>query len=586
MDDEQKRLAEELLFSEPKKPSFAKTLYFGHFDSNQVLPYPHPPLEELEKTEEFIKKVDTFANENIDPTAIDRQSSIPNPIKQGLANLGVLGMTVPKEYNGLGMSQYAYCKTTETLARHCGSTTLYMNVHQSIGLKALMLFGSEEQKNRWLPDMARGEKIGAFSLTEQNAGSDANGVETTAVYDAERNAYILNGRKQWTTNGSIAKVITVMAKTEVDTPQGKQKKVTAFLVNPEMHGFRVTEQALDKVGFRGTWTANLAFHDMIVPVENILGPLGGGLKVALTVLDYGRTTFGAMCTGVAKECLERATQHAKTRHQFGKSLASFGLVKKKIATMAAMTYAMDATTYLTAGLIDKKVEDIMLESAILKVFNSEALWQIIYDTMQIYGGRSFFTDQPFERYMRDARLNMIGEGANEVMRAFIGLVGMRDVGVQLKNVADALKSPMKEWEQIWRFSVQTLGRLRVPNVPIQSPLLKREANSLGKATQKFGNTIVRLLGRYREDIMDEQLILNRVANMAMALYTASAVISKLDSDLERVENNPDKLGNDVEIAKLYLKMAIHRVHCNLHGLKKNFDSDILQLSDDITGVID
>ena len=189
---------------------------------------------------------------------------------------------------------------------------------------------------------------------------------------------------------------------------------------------------------RGSKTANLEFHDMDVPAANILGAPGGGLKLCLSVLDYGRTTFGATCTGAAKAALEHAIEHAKSRYQFKRPIGSFELVKKKIAMMSALVYAMDASTYLTAGLVDGDVEDFMLESAILKVFCSDSLWTILYETMQIYGGKSFFTDQPLERMMRDARLNMIGEGSNEVMRAFIGVVGMRDVGVYLKGTADAL----------------------------------------------------------------------------------------------------------------------------------------------------
>ncbi len=202
-------------------------------------------------------------------------------------------------------------------------------------------------------------------------------------------------------------------------------KVTAFLVTPDMPGFEVVEPRMPKCGIRGTATARLAFHDMRVPASHILGQPGKGLKVALTVLDFGRTTFGASCTGLAKVCLAAATRHAANRRQFGRPLAELELIKKKLAYLAATAYAMEATTYQTAALIDRGAEDYMLETAILKVFSTEALWQGVYETLQVFGGQGYFSNEPYERMMRDARINTIGEGANEVLKAFIALVGMR-----------------------------------------------------------------------------------------------------------------------------------------------------------------
>jgi alkylation response protein AidB-like acyl-CoA dehydrogenase len=554
MREEEKKLAEELLFGEEKKPSFAKQLYFGKFDNKLVFPYPEPKKGDKQSDDAFISKVAEFARSEIDPIAIDRDAKIPDSVLKGLSTMGVLGMNVPQEYGGLAMSQHAYCKTVETIANRCASTALFINVHQSIGMRALLLYGTDEQKKRWLPSLAKGEIYAAFSLTEPNAGSDANGIETRAVFVPEKNVYRINGRKQWTSNGSIAKVLTVMAKTEDD-------KVTAFLVTPDMPGFKVLDRSLEKLGMRGTWTANLAFENMEVPAANILGEKGKGLKICLTVLDYGRTTFGALCTGVAKALLEKAVTHAVKRHQFHRPLASFGLVKKKIALINAYTYAMDATTYLTAGLIDNNVEDIMLESAMLKVFASDALWRIIYDTMQIYGGRSFFTDAPFERMLRDARLNMIGEGSNEVMRAFIGAVGMRDVGMQMKNPLNIPKLSMH-----WLFA---------PKVEVRSPHLQQEAKQLSKATRRFARVIPRLLAKYREDVVEQQLALDRIATAAMCLYTTTAVLSKLDAYPN------DK---DLAIGKFYCQHALGALHRHLDSLFQNDDSDIESLSDLITGL--
>lgn len=584
MDDQQRRLAEDLLFGTEKKPSFAKRFYFGEFNSKNILPYPTIEEDEKERLSHLLDRFDVFADRCLDPVQIDRQSNIPDEVIKGLGKLGILGMTIPQRYSGLGMTQHSYCRIAEAIARRCGSTALFLNAHQSIGLKALLLFGTDAQRDRWLPPLARGEILAAFSLTEPNAGSDASGVETEAVFVPERNVYRINGRKQWTTNGSIAGVLTVMAQTEVDTPQGKQKKVTAFLVTPDMPGFKVAAPALEKVGMRGSKTANLEFHDMEVPAENILGTLGGGLKLCLSVLDYGRTTFGATCTGAAKAALERAIEHSKSRYQFKRPLGSFELVKKKIAMMSALVYAMDATTYMTAGLVDDDVEDFMLESAILKVFCSESLWTVLYETMQIYGGRSFFTDEPLERMMRDARLNMIGEGSNEVMRAFIGVVGMRDVGMYLKGTVDALTNPFSNWNILGKSLGHWINRIKAPDVPVESDQLREMAQELGIAIRQFGLAVTRLLGKYREGILEEQLQLDRIANCAIAIYTATAVISKLDAELQMSARSESSIGNSVEIGKLYCRMANETFQQNIRGLWDNFDGHITSVSDLVTGI--
>lgn len=578
MDQEEKRLVEELLVGEKKIAGIGKQLFFGAFVSEQAFPYPTIPENEKEIATEFLGKVRQFAETMIDPVAIDRQAEIPSTVIEGLGQLGVLGISVPKQFGGLGLSQYVYCKAVEIIARRCGSTALFINAHQSVGLKALELFGTNEQKAQWLAPLAKGEQLAAFSLTEPNAGSDAAGIETRAVFDPVKNVYRITGKKQWTTNGGVAQVLTVMAKTEVDTPKGKQDKVTAFLVTPDMKGFRVVSRSLEKMGMRGSWTANLEFSNVEVPAANILGTVGGGLKICLTVLDYGRTTFGSTCTGTAKFLVEQATQHAKTRYQFKRPLAAFGLIKKKLARMAALTYAMDATTYFTAGLVDRGHLDIMLESAMLKVFASESLWSIVYDAMQIYGGRSFFTDLPLERIMRDSRLNTIGEGANEVLLAFIGAVGMRDVGLGLQAFVEALKHPIDKRNILWNSLKTNISRLWLPKIEVRSPQLLNESKRLAKTIRKFGFAVLKVLRRYREDVINKQLDLERIANVAIALYTITAVISKLDSSLT---SNPK---TEIATGRFYCRTTFRMVERTLKALFSPGDRDLEHLSDLLTGL--
>lgn len=560
LDKEQKRLAEELFFAEKKKPSFAKQLFFGTFDDSSVFPFPESSQEEKAAIEAYVSRVKDFVESKIDPVFNDVEGTIPRDVIEGLGELGCLSLTIPKEFGGLGMSQEAYCKAMEVIAARCAATALFINAHQSVGLKALVLFGTSEQKEKWLPKLSKGKALAAFSLTEANAGSDAAGIETKADYDPERKVYRISGRKQWTTNGSIADILTVMAR----TPDGK---ITAFLVTPDMPGFKVLDKALDKVGMRGSTTSNLLFENVEVPESNILGPLGGGLKVCLTVLDYGRTTFGATCTGVAKELIAKAKYHAIHRYQFKRPLGSFALVKQKIAEMHALCFAMESATYLTAGLVDHHIEDMMVESAILKVFNSDALWKILYDTMQIYGGRSLFKDAPFERMMRDARLNMIGEGSNEVLRAFIGAVGLRDVGMELKS----LKENPLQWKKAWKIGKNYYFS---PRIAVKSPELQKEVKDLSQGVLRLGRAVVHALIHYREEIIEEQLVLNRLAEAAMSLYTMTAVISRLE-----------EYSSGMDVGKYYCKLAMRNLHENLDRLFDPLDKETKLLSARITGIL-
>src|SRR5438445_4562546 len=255
--------------------------------------------------------------------AIDRNAEMPTEVIAGLGRLGVLGMTAPKEYGGRGLSQLGNCKILEEIGSRCSATAIFVNAHQSIGIRALLLFGTEEQKRRWLPSLCTGERLAAFALTEPEAGSDAGNVQTTAVPSPDGKTYILNGEKRYITNGAIAHVLTVMARTPpagysaqgANAPRSENRdnwKVTAFLVTPDMPGFEVVEARMPKCGIRGTATCGLAFHNMPVPAENVLGQVGKGLKIALTVLDFGRTTFGASCAGAAKACLQAAARYANT----------------------------------------------------------------------------------------------------------------------------------------------------------------------------------------------------------------------------------------------------------------------------------
>src|ERR1700741_2472822 len=434
--------AEELLFAGPQAMGFAKGLFQGHFVSDWVMPYPRIAEAEKSNLNQTLAELRKFLNADLDPAEIDRQADIPRSVIDGLGGIGVLGMTAPKEYGGRGFSQMANCKVLEEIGRRCASTSVFVNAHHSIGIRALLLFGTREQKQKWLPKLVTGEQLGAFALTEREAGSDAANVQMQARPSEDGSHFILNGEKRYITNAAIAHELTVMARTPV--PGSDKTAITAFLVTPDMPGFEILEARMPKMGIRGTATGRFAMRDVKVPKENILGQMGKGLKVALTVLDFGRTTFGACCTGAAKTCLELAVAHANTRRQFNKTLGEFELVKKKIARIAADAYAMEGMTTVTAAFIDRGLEDYMLETAMLKVFTTARLWDIINETFPSDLAPVEVVDLPLERMLRDPRINQIGEGANEVLPSFIALVGMRGPGMEFKDIYDTMMKPSRE----------------------------------------------------------------------------------------------------------------------------------------------
>lgn len=318
--------------------------------------------------------------------------------------------------------------------------------------------------------------------------------------------------------------------------------MTAFLVTPDMPGFKVVEARMPKVGIRGTATARLAFENMRVPAANILGPLGKGLKVALTVLDFGRT------------------------------LAEFELVQKKLARMAAWTYAMEAMTTITASLIDRGLEDYMLETAMLKVYSTEVLWTMVNDAFQIHGGAAYFTDKPLERMLRDARINQIGEGANEVLTSFIALTGLRGPGLRLKSVADAARRPWSGWRIIGRFVWdQVAYRLQTPSVSVRSPSLRPAADELSRHIHRLGLAAQRTLFRHREEVVERQLDQERLAWIAMELFASACVLSRIESEIIESRLPADELDRRVKTASYFLSMSARRVDDELKALKHNDD---------------
>ena len=386
--------------------SFGKSLFFGDILEDQLFPYPQMDAESRETVHELVAATGKYMS-GIDTTRLDRTAEMPAELLQSLRDLGLFGLIVPQEFGGIGLSNSGYARVMEEVASWDGSVAVTLGAHSSIGFKALLLFGTDAQKRKWLPRLATGEMIAAFCLTEPGSGSDAFSIRTRAVKSADGSHYVLEGEKIWITNGGIADFFTVFAKTTPDT-EAQKGRITAFAVTRDLGGVSHGPHE-DKMGIRASVTTSVRFDEVKVPAENVLGEEGKGFKVAMSVLNHGRTGLGAGAVGGQKRLLQLASEHARTRKQFGRPIGSFGLIKEKLGRMAMRCYASESLCYLVSSTIDRGGVDYSVEGAATKVFNSEALWTAADEALQIAGGMGYMREQPYERIVRDVRINRIFE---------------------------------------------------------------------------------------------------------------------------------------------------------------------------------
>ncbi len=587
--------AEKLLGPEPATMGFIKNLVWGRIRQELVFPYPQPPADEKARCDAILSRLDPYLTNEHPASIIDQEQEIPDWVIKKLFELGVLGMTIPAEFGGGGLGITSYNRVLERIGQTCGSTAVLVSAHQSIGCKALMLFGTEDQKKRWLPRLAN-DWVSAFCLSEPNVGCDAGGQETRCELSEDGQYYILNGEKKWSTSAAISSLLTVMCKQKISDPAtGKvSERVTALVCTPDMPGIEIFEKNRTKCGIRGTWQARLRFTNVKVPRDHLLHKEGKGLNVALSCLNYGRCTLSAGMLGGARTAYEQATKWAQTRYQFGRPLADFELIREKIARMSAWMYAMESMLYMTTGMLDRHDEDIPVETAVCKVFCSEMGMRCVDDAVQIMAGEGYMTENDVERIFRDSRINSIVEGANEVMRAYIFGYGGKQLAEKLLGVQEAVgwdteagpvPNAMRAVKRLFKPGVAKaavgiggevfLGmRRKAPdfNGAITS-VLQPHATRLGKLIQQHSHAFVIASKHYGEKIVSRQAVQGRLADSIIFIHAYACTLSRLDQQIRNAESG-DKFESERAAANYFMDMAEQQVHDSLYRVFNHKDESM------------
>jgi len=567
-----------------KTASFVQALCMGRIEEEILVPYPE--MRSAEK--ETLRQVVASVNQLLAPRAKefrewDLRGEMPREFLEELKAFGLFGLVIPEEYGGLGFGALAYSRTLQEIARHDASVALTVGAHSSIGMRGLLLFGTPEQKRRWLPRLAQGEMIAAFCLTEPSAGSDAAAIRTTAVRRGER--WILNGNKLWITNGGIADLFTVFAKTPGTSSSGKAH-ITAFVVTRDMPGVSVGPHE-DKMGIRASSTTTVHFDEVAVPDDHVLGEPGMGFKAAMRILNAGRTGLGGGCVGAMKKLIGLAARQAKERRQFDRPIAEFGLVQQKVGEMVVEAYAAESVVGLVAGLIDQGYQDYAVEAAISKVFATECAWRAADEALQVAGGNGFMREFPYERVVRDTRINRIFEGTNDILRLFIALTAMDDVGAQLAELAGSLKGaladPIKGFGVLSDYA-RKHAALRTGLMGeklafrLLHPALVSAAEPFEEATRELAWVADRVLRRYGRRIVDQQLELKRIADVLVDLFVFAAVLSRVNSAVEA--EGEKAAACELDILRVFARRARGRIRGNFRRLEVNDDELVKTIATD------
>lgn len=572
-DRKQIEQAQEMLGPDPDTMGFIKHLFWGKFREDLVFPYPEVAADEIARCDQLLADLDAYLKNEHPTVAVDQGQEIPKWAIERLFELGVMGMIIPQEFGGGGFSITSYNRVLSRIGETCGSTAVMVSAHQSIGCGALNLFGTDEQKKRFLPRMAT-DTLSAFCLSEPNVGCDAGGQETRFEKNDDGSFTIVSGEKKWATSGALSGLFTVMGKQKIVDPKtGKEKdKVTALIVTPDMDGVDIFSRNRSKCTIRGTWQARIRFTNVRVPAENLLHHEGKGLNVALTCLNYGRCTLSAGMVGAAKRAFEQGTKWAQTRHQFDRAIGEFDLVQDNVAKMQAYVYATEAMLYMTTGMVDRGDTDIMLETAICKVFCSHFGFFGPDAAMQIMGGEGFMTENEMERVWRDSRINTVVEGANEVMHSFVFAYGSKQLGEFMLGVKEA---PHKYPLHAMKIGMQLFLGMKpgAPEIHKLSPQLFEHGRRLSKLTQRLSHEVKMSFKRHEEKLITDQMTQRRLSWAAIHIHAMSCVLSRVDATIRKGINGT-VLADEMAIVDYCCDWFESEIDENLRGLTKNYDDSM------------
>jgi alkylation response protein AidB-like acyl-CoA dehydrogenase len=574
--------------------SFASNLFVGRYDFDRIYPWPAQSEEDKAAGAEFLQKLENYLREHVDADEIDRTGEIPPENFKGLAEIGAFGIKVPKQYGGLGLTQTNYGRAAVLLGSWDGNVAALVSAHQSIGVaQPLLLFGTEEQKRKYLPRVAAGE-ISAFALTETHAGSDPATLSLKAEPTPDGSEFILNGEKLWCTNGVKAGVLVVMARTPSKMVNGKERKqISAFIVDVDSPGLEITYRCRF-MGLRALYNGVVKFTNVRVSRENMIAKEGQGLKVALTTLNTGRLTLPAACVGVSKRLLEISRKWAGERIQWGVPIGKHAAIAGKIAEMAGNVFAMEAITFLSSSLLDRKVGDIRIETAMCKMWATEMTWHIADEAMQVRGGRGYETAQSLagrgeepiavERFLRDCRVNIIFEGSSEIMRLFIAREAL-DPHLKVGGAIFNTTLPMSERSK----AVFTSGKFYAGWYPRQwfstgagkidnlHRDLQRHVDYAARTSKKLARGLFHAMARFGPKLDREQLLLSRFVGIATELFAISATCSYAQYKIDRGESADEVLS----VANYFCNSARSRIDHHFAGTSRNADKRGYQLTQEL-----
>jgi alkylation response protein AidB-like acyl-CoA dehydrogenase len=567
-----------------RKPSFAKELFLGRLRLDLIHPHPRPVPEAKERGEAFLARLRAFLETEVDAAAIEREALIPDEVVKGLKELGGLGMRVPEQYGGVGLTYLYYTRALQLIGSVSPALAALVSAHQSIGVpQPIKLFGTPEQKQRYLPRCAQTD-ISAFLLTEPDVGSDPARLRTSAVPTEDGAAYLLNGVKLWGTNGVIADLLVVMAK--VPSSEGHPGGITAFVVEADSPGITV-ESRNAFLGLRGLENSVTRFEDVRVPAENIVGREGQGLKIALTTLNAGRLSLPALCASASKWSLRVAREWSNAREQWGRPIGQHEAIAEKIAFIAATSFALESVLELSSLLADDDRNDIRIEAALAKLYASEMAWKVADELIQVRGGRGYETAAslaargekavPAEQMLRDLRINRIFEGSTEIMHL---LIAREAVDTHLAVAGDIIdpSAPMERRARATAraggFYARWLPRLavgagQVPATYSEFGELAKHLRYIERASRRLARSTFYGMSRWQGRLEHRQVFLGRIVDIGAELYAMTAACVR--AQMLR-EDEPEHGASAAELADSFCVQATSRAETLFHGLWHNADA--------------